>query len=80
MPEALIINYGIKNIVPKQILVRLGAIDVYKRQFIRDAAAANPALWKMMVNGDAATLSSAASRSVGSVNGISVPTTKIVPR
>ena len=48
--------------------------------FIRDAAAANPALWKMMVNGDAATLSSAASNSVGSVNGISVPTTKIVPR
>ena len=48
--------------------------------FIRDAAAANPALWKMMVNGDAATLSSAASSSVGSVNGISVPTTKIVPR
>ena len=47
--------------------------------FIRDAAA-NPALWKMMVNGDAATLSSAASSSVGSVNGISVPTTKIVPR
>ena len=26
MPEALIINYGIKNIVPKQIIIRLRAI------------------------------------------------------
>ena len=48
--------------------------------FIKDAAAAKPAFLKMMVNGAAATLSSAASRRDGSVNGIKVATTKIVPR
>ncbi|CDA90859.1 putative uncharacterized protein [Firmicutes bacterium CAG:238] len=48
--------------------------------FIKDAAAANPAFLKMIVNGDAATLSSLASSREGSVNGIKVATTKIVPR
>ena len=48
--------------------------------FIRDAAAARPAFRKMIVNGDAATLSSLAVSRDGSVNGISVATTKMVPR
>ena len=48
--------------------------------FIREAAAARPAFLKIMVNGDAATLSSLAVSRDGSVNGINVATTKIVPR
>lgn len=54
--------------------------DVKMTAFINEAAAANPAFLKMMVKGEAATLSSAASKSDGSVKGISVATTKIVPR
>ena len=54
--------------------------DVRITAFIKDAAAAKPAFLKIMVHGDAATLSSLASSSEGSVNGIRVATTKIVPR
>ena len=48
--------------------------------FMTEAAAAKPALRKMIVNGEAATLSSDALSSDGSVNGMSVAMTKIVPR
>ena len=48
--------------------------------FITEAAAAKPAFLNMIVNGEAATLSSAALSSEGSVNGMSVAITNIVPR